>query len=72
MTHEITHILQGISRHSLTGVMKAHWDAHDFAQMAYQPLPFAPEDVDLIQQGLLTQAAGADSSAPSATKVEMH
>lgn len=49
MTHEISHILQRISRHSLTGVMKAHWDAHDFAQMAYRPLPFAPEDVDLIQ-----------------------
>jgi hypothetical protein len=52
ITHEIAHILQGISRHSLTGVMKAHWDVHDLAQMAYRPLPFAQEDVDLIRQGL--------------------
>lgn len=52
MTHEITHVLQGISRHSETGVMKAHWNTHDVIQMAYKPLPFAPEDIDLIQRGL--------------------
>jgi hypothetical protein len=52
MTHEITHVLEGISRHSETGVMKAHWNTHDFIQMVYKPLPFAPEDIDLIQRGL--------------------
>jgi hypothetical protein len=67
MTHEITHLLQGISRHSQTGVMKAHWDAHDFAQMAYKPLPFAPEDIDLIQLGLRRLAAGAGSGVSPAT-----
>ena len=51
MTHEITHLLEGISRHSATGIMKAHWDAHDFMLMEHRPLPFAPEDIDLIQRG---------------------
>jgi hypothetical protein len=66
MTHEITHLLQGVSRHSRTGVMKANWDAHDFAQMAYKPLPFAPEDIELIQLGLRRPAAAAVSAVPPA------
>jgi hypothetical protein len=52
MTHEITHLLQGISRHSETGVMKARWDSHDFLQMTRAPLPFTPEDINLIHRGL--------------------
>lgn len=62
MTHEITHLLQGISRHSASGVMKAHWDAKDFADMGRAPLPFAPEDIDLIQSGMLGRAAVATSA----------
>ena len=30
MVHEVTHILQGICRHSASGVMKAQWDEEDF------------------------------------------
>jgi hypothetical protein len=59
MTHEITHLLQGISRHSETGVMKAHWDAKDFADMGRAPLPFAPEDIELIQLGLSRRSSAA-------------
>jgi hypothetical protein len=33
-------------------VMKARWDARDFMQMALTPLPFEPEDIDLIQRGM--------------------
>ncbi len=72
MTHEITHLLQGISRHSLTGVMKSHWDTHDFMQMAQNPLPFTPEDIDLIQQGLRRLAAGAGSGVPPATTAGLY
>ncbi len=61
MTHEITHLLQGITRHSATGVMKAHWDAKDFADMGRAPLPFAPEDIDLIRSGMMGRAAGTAS-----------
>ena len=52
MAHEITHILQGISRHSPSGLMKAHWSAADLRQMMSTPLPFGPQDVGLIQLGL--------------------
>ncbi len=71
MTHEITHLLQGISRHSQTGVMKAHWDAQDFLQMAQHPLAFAPEDIDLIQRGVGQRTAGADSAVPPPTTVAL-
>lgn len=72
MTHEITHLLQGISRHSDSGVMKAQWSAHDFLQMAYKPLPFTAEDIDLIRRGLGRFAAGADSVASLAAPAELH
>lgn len=52
LAHEITHILQGIDRHSQEGVMKAHWTTEDIVQMARQPLPFEQKDVMLIHRGL--------------------
>ena len=51
LVHEITHILEGSDRHSYSGVMKARWTAEDYDAMARKPLPFASEDVDLIQRG---------------------
>jgi hypothetical protein len=51
LVHEITHILQGIDRHSDSGVMKADWTAHDYEAMVRKPLPFASEDVALIHRG---------------------
>ena len=71
MTHEITHLLQGISRHTATGVMKAHWDAKDVADMAQDPLPFASEDIDLIQRGLVRRAAGSTSGLPPGAMAEL-
>ena len=56
LVHEITHILQGIDRHSETGVMKAGWTGKDFFQMTWKPLPFTPDDIYLIQRGLATRA----------------
>jgi hypothetical protein len=52
IVHEITHIVQGVSRHSDRGVMKAHWDQDDYEQMARKPLEFTEEDVDLVYRGL--------------------
>ncbi len=49
LVHEITHVLEGVERHSDAGVMKASWNADDFRQMARSPLPFAAEDIHLIQ-----------------------
>jgi hypothetical protein len=58
MVHEITHLLQGIGRHSATGVMKEVWTAGDFGGMRLRPLSFTPLDIDLIYAGL---AAGGCS-----------
>jgi hypothetical protein len=52
IAHKIAHLLEGISRHSRGGLMKAHWGDDDYLQMAWKPLPFAPEDVTLIHRGL--------------------
>ena len=52
LVHEITHVLEGIDRHSATGVMKAHWSNEDYSEMRRKALPFAPEDVKLIHDGL--------------------
>ena len=52
MVHEITHIIQGVSRHSDTGMMKPHWSSKDLKEMRYKPLPFTPEDLILLDSGL--------------------
>ena len=54
LAHEVTHILQGMTRHSESGVMKAYWDEHDFFQMAWKPLPFTDDDIDLIRRAVWT------------------
>ena len=52
MVHEITHILEGLSRHSQSGIMRAQWTEDDHRMMKMHPLSFAAEDVDLIHRGL--------------------
>jgi hypothetical protein len=64
MVHEVTHILQGICRHSASGVMKARWEDYDFLQMACKPLPFTDADIDLIRLGLDAREARDISSNP--------
>lgn len=53
LVHEITHILEGVCRHSQEGIMKAHWTPQDLWQMARGPLPLDPSDLRLIQLGLM-------------------
>jgi hypothetical protein len=57
LVHEIGHLLQGIDRHSETGVMKAYWDVDDYKRMVASPLPFTDEDVRLIHHGMEGRAA---------------
>ena len=52
LAHEITHVLQGVARHSATGLMKAQWTPEDRAQMSKEPLPFTPQDAELIQEAM--------------------
>ncbi|HZQ50617.1 MAG TPA: hypothetical protein VFB14_00375 [Bryobacteraceae bacterium] len=53
LVHEIAHILEGISRHSDEGVMKARWTLQDLREMARKPLPFERRDLELIHLGLM-------------------
>ena len=57
LVHEITHVLQRISRHSATGIMKARWDHRDYVEMGRNTLPFTQEDIDLIYAGLKMRQA---------------
>jgi hypothetical protein len=52
LVHEITHMLQGLSRHSDSGIMRAYWTKDDYYGMLRKPLPFTPQDVELIHRGL--------------------
>ena len=52
MVHEVTHMLQGIARHSESGVMKAEWTKEDYRTMGYSPLPFTAGDIQLIHTGI--------------------
>jgi len=52
MVQEIAHVLQGIDRHSGTGVMKARWTTDDYHDMLWKQLPFTAYDADLIRLGL--------------------
>lgn len=64
LVHEITHVIEGISRHSATGIMKARWDAHDYLEMRRKPLPFAQEDVTLVYNGLKLPPVAPAVTAP--------
>ena len=66
LIHEITHMLQGVDRHSESGVMKSQWTAEDQRAMVSKPLPFTPLDVELIQRALDSRTdAGARATANS-------
>ena len=52
LVHEIAHVLQRVSRHSDSGIMKAVWTNQDYRRMKMEPLLFTPRDVELIQLGM--------------------
>jgi hypothetical protein len=62
LAHEIAHVLQGIARHSETGIMRARWTDNDLKQMGIKVLAFAPEDVQLIRRRLAHRDASPVSS----------
>jgi hypothetical protein len=57
IAHEVAHILQGLVRHSESGVMKAQWTGADYQQMTWEPLRFTDHDVLLIHRGLRAREA---------------
>ena len=49
LAHEIGHVLEGIARHSESGLMKAHWSRDDYAEMLRSGLGFAEVDRGLLR-----------------------
>jgi hypothetical protein len=52
LVHEITHVVEGVARHSKTGVMRPYWTDRDFAEMMFKPIRFAELDVLLLQNAI--------------------
>ena len=52
LAHEITHVLEGVPRHSDGGVMKARWDRNDLKCLVHHPLHFDLVDAALIHAAL--------------------
>ena len=57
LVHEITHILEGLDRHSETGIMKGNWNWDDHSAMRRGRLALSVEDVHLIHVGLAARLA---------------
>jgi hypothetical protein len=57
LAHELAHVMQGIPRHSDSGILKAHWSREDYQEMTFHKLAFTSSDVDLIAAGLNSRAA---------------
>jgi len=69
LAHEITHILQGVERHSASGLMKSKWDYRDYVEMQRRPLGFTDDDLSLIRRGLEYRASGRGSSIVRGSEV---
>lgn len=63
LVHEITHLLEGTTRHSETGIMKPHWTLQDVRSMRWRPLGFTEDDAQLIRTGLARRGDGPPSTA---------
>jgi hypothetical protein len=65
LTHELAHVMQGVARHSKSGILKAQWSNADFEEMIFHKLAFTNFDVDLIHRGLALQLENVATPAAS-------
>jgi hypothetical protein len=56
LAHELAHLMQGIARHSESGILKAHWTNVEYREMSCNQLAFTETDVELIHRGLVQLA----------------
>lgn len=61
IAHELGHVLEGVTRHSDTGLMKERWLTNEVWKMKEHPIEFAPSDAALIRAAL---GAGPRANAP--------
>jgi hypothetical protein len=52
LAHELAHVMQGLERHSDSGILKPNWSDTDFRQMRSLKLAFTANDSDLIHLGI--------------------
>ena len=57
LAHEIVHMLQGVARHSNTGLMKARWDTEDLRTISRTGLGMAAEDRQFVAARFAPTAA---------------
>jgi len=62
LAHELAHVMQGVARHSESGILKAQWSNTDYEEMLFHKLAFTNFDVDLIHQGLAVALASSRSA----------
>jgi hypothetical protein len=67
LAHELAHVMQGVGRHSESGILKAQWSNNDFDEMIFHKLVFTNFDVELIHRGLALQLANSAGAAVSAS-----
>ncbi len=60
LAHEIVHVLEGIPRHSETGLMKACWTAQDLRSITGAGMGMAGEDQRLLRR-LFSRTPGIES-----------
>jgi hypothetical protein len=65
LAHELAHVMQGVARHSESGILRAQWSNTDFEEMIFHKLAFTNFDVELIHQGLTLQVASRRSALPA-------
>jgi hypothetical protein len=68
MAHELAHVMQGVARHSESGILKAQWSRENYTDMTLRKFAFTPRDVELIHLGLRDRAAGRRPERTSETE----
>ena len=74
LAHEIGHVLQGIARHSETGLMKAHWSLREIKMMPEDRLRFTEEDSAMILRTLANPLIlrTVDGQSPRESTITIH
>jgi len=44
LAHELAHLMQGVARHSDSGILKAHWNTDEYKEMFFRKLAFTEAD----------------------------
>lgn len=70
LAHEIGHVLQGLIRHSDTGLMKARWSFADVRMMRAYRLHFEADDAEMIRRKLTAQTTLELTDRNAAAKLD--